>query len=326
MWQEEVKAEVVNSRVLLDVVAPTGRIVQEVIKNNDITDVNIKRKHYKYDFSILKEMGINKTQFVEIINDFDLKNQDFLRVFQDEKYNCDNSDDNSYFDFKMREGSSHLNEKFNQLFGEKYSDPSLGSVSASGDNEISDDLSDVARPRDYLDDMIDALVPDDNASLPKTGTDNPTTVFSVEPVLSPVSENISQVLPLQTQTPSQSLQENNVIGKTMSGREIHRLQRSLGLPVSNSNETSIQKNEQLVENSQNTGNIKRQEPSVEDKGTLVAFIRNTVQNSSMDVKAELEISALTEFVKSVYKKEINIIEVPESYSEKDRKKCLTVLK
>ena len=316
MWQEEIKTEVANSRVLLDVVAPTGRIVQEVIKNNDITDVNIKRKHYKYDFSILKEMGINKTQFVEIINDFNLKNMGCLNVYQDEKYNCDNSDGNSYFDFKMREGSSHLNEKFNQLFGEKYSDSSLGSVSASGDNEISDDLSDVARPGDSL----DALVQDDNASLPKTGTDNPTTVFSVEPVLSPVSENISQVLPLQTQTPSQSLQENNVIGKTMSGREIRRLQKSFRLPVSNSNETSIQKNEQLVENSQNTGNIKRQEPSSDDKYKLRAFIRNTVQNSSMDVKAEFEISALIEFVNSVYKKEINIIEVPESYSEEEREK------
>ncbi|WP_249357405.1 hypothetical protein [Citrobacter sp. wls715] len=143
---------------------------------------------------------------------------------------------------------------------------------------------------------------------------------------SSVNENVAQALPLQTQTPSQSLQENNVIGKTMSSREIRRLQESSRLPVSNSNETSIQKNEQLVENSQNTGNIKRQEPSTEDKGTLKAFIRNTVQNSSMDVKAEFEISALTEFVKFVYKKEINIIEVPESYSEKEREKMFHDIK
>ncbi|TYR84510.1 hypothetical protein FYK57_28225, partial [Citrobacter freundii] len=91
MWQEEVKTSVNNSRVLLDVVVPTGRIAQEVIKNDDISEVNIESQLYKYDLSILEKMGVDKTQFVEVINNFRLKNSGLLEVYQDEKYNCDNS-------------------------------------------------------------------------------------------------------------------------------------------------------------------------------------------------------------------------------------------
>lgn len=57
MWQEEVKTSVNNSRVLLDVVVPTGRIAQEVIKNDDISEVNIESQLYKYDLSILEKWG-----------------------------------------------------------------------------------------------------------------------------------------------------------------------------------------------------------------------------------------------------------------------------
>lgn len=335
MWQEKVKTNVNNSRILLDVVVPAGRIAQEVIKNNDISEVNIESKFYKYDDSILEEMEVNENQFVEIINNFRLKNSGLLEVYQDDKYNCDNPDDDSYFDFKMIETNSYFENKFNQYFGEKYSDSLPGSASASGDNALSDFLSDVEKPRDDIDDMIDALVQDDNASLPQTGADKPTAAVSVKSVLSPVSENISQELPQRTLEPSQSLQENNVISKTMSGREIRRLQESSRSLVSNSNETYIQKNEKVVENSQNIDKIKRQEPSLDDlddlddrdtMSTLKAFIRNTVQHSSADVKAEIEISALIEFVKSVCKKEIDLIEVPESYSEKEREKMFDDIK
>ena len=85
MWQEEVKTSVNNSRVLLDVVVPTGRIAQEVIKNDDISEVNIESQLYKYDLSILEKMGVDKTQFVEVINNFRLKNSGLLEVYQDEK-------------------------------------------------------------------------------------------------------------------------------------------------------------------------------------------------------------------------------------------------
>lgn len=292
MWQEEVKTSANNSRVLLDVVVPTGRIAQEVIKNDDISEVNIESQLYKYDLSILEKMGVDKTQFVEVINNFRLKNSGLLEVYQDEKYNCDNSDGNSYFDFKMIETNSDFKKKFNQFFGEKYSDPSLGSISAFGDNEISDDLSDVARPRDYLDDMIDALVQDDNVSLPKTGTDKPTAAVSVESMLSPVSENISQELPLRTLAPSQSLQENNVIGKTMSGREIRRLQESSRSRVNNSNEIYIQKNEKVVENSQNTDKIKRHDESVisTDGVHQSQKVKETVNAPSSDLTPEKSLS------------------------------------
>lgn len=62
--------------------------------------MNIESQLYKYDLSILEKMGVDKTQFVEVINNFRLKNSGLLEVYQDEKYNCDNSDGNSYFDFK----------------------------------------------------------------------------------------------------------------------------------------------------------------------------------------------------------------------------------
>lgn len=51
------KTSVNNSRVLLDVVVPTGRIAQEVIKNDDISEVNIESQLYKYDLSILEKNG-----------------------------------------------------------------------------------------------------------------------------------------------------------------------------------------------------------------------------------------------------------------------------
>lgn len=48
----------------------------------------------------------------------------------------------------------------------------------------------------------------------------------------------------------------------MSGREIRRLQESSRSRVNNSNEIYIQKNEKVVENSQNTDKIKRHDESV----------------------------------------------------------------
>ncbi|MDA8519145.1 hypothetical protein, partial [Citrobacter sp. Igbk 16] len=75
-------------------------------------------------------------------------------------------------------------------------------------------------------------------------------------------ENVAQALPQQTLERPQSLQENNAIKKTMSGREIRRLQESSRSPASNSNEMTAQNNEHAVEDDQDTDNIKHHSESV----------------------------------------------------------------
>ncbi|WP_238817561.1 hypothetical protein [Citrobacter freundii] len=139
--------------------------------------------------------------------------------------------------------------------------------------------------------MIDALVQDDNVSLPKTGTDKPTAAVSVESMLSPVSENISQELPLRTLAPSQSLQENNVIGKTMSGRK-SAVYRSPPVRVSTTAMKFIFKNEKVVENSQNTDKIKRHDESVisTDGVHQSQKVKETVNAPSSDLTPEKSLS------------------------------------
>ena len=144
---------------------------------------------------------------------------------------------------------------------------------------------------------------------------------------SPVNENVAQALPLPSQEPSQLLQENNAIKKTVSGREIRRLQESPRSLISNSNEASIKKNEQVVGSSQNTDNIKRHDESgisTDDVNSSVMELigeKYRVDNSASEVPQTVKISnpevALTKKEIFLKKEILNEIDFNKFHSQID---------
>ena len=150
---------------------------------------------------------------------------------------------------------------------------------------------------------------------------------SAKSASSPVNENVAQALPLPSQAPSQLLQENNAIKKTVSGREIRRLQESPRSLISNSNEASIKKNEQVVGSSQNTDNIKRHDESgisTDDVNSSVMELigeKYRVDNSASEVPQTVKISnpevALTKKEIFLKKEILNEIDFNKFHSQID---------
>lgn len=262
IWQESKNAEVFNSRIQLDVVFPSDFIVQKVIEKNDIDEVLLDGEYLKYDASILNKMEVDEQKFIEIISDFGLK-KTVMGLYQDENYKIGKHDDNSYCDFTMIGFHSKFASKFDKYFGEKYSDSSPSSVTASGDN--------------------------------------PTAAASVKPASSSVNENVSQALSLQTLGRPQSLQEKAVNKEAISRQETLRKYSSTHLHASNSNAATIQNNEHEVADDQNTDNIKHHDESVisTDGVRQSQKAKETVNVQSSDLTPEKSLSIGTNLKLSI---------------------------
>ena len=164
-------------------------------------------------------------------------------------------------------------------------------------------------------------------NMAKTKLEADKAAASVKSASSPVNENVAQALPLPSQAPSQLLQENNAIKKTVSGREIRRLQESPRSLISNSNEASIKKNEQVVGSSQNTDNIKRHDESgisTDDVNSSVMELigeKYRVDNSASEVPQTVKISnpevALTKKEIFLKKEILNEIDFNKFHSQID---------
>ncbi|WP_407056868.1 OTU domain-containing protein [Citrobacter youngae] len=168
---------------------------------------------------------------------------------------------------------------------------------------------------------------DESSNMVKTKLEADKAAASVKSASSPVNENVAQALPLPSQEPSQLLQENNAIKKTVSGWEIRRLQESPRSLISNSNEAFIKKNEQVVGSSQNTDNIKRHDESgisTDDVNSSVMELigeKYRVDNSASEVPQTAKISnpevALTKKEIFLKKEILNEIDFKKFHSQID---------